>query len=371
MQKKINSVGKKLASPKVIFWLLPFLIGLLVIGTVAQKYVGLYQATNEYFSSLYFTFYGVPLPGGYTLISILTVSIAAKLIFKSQWSWKKSGIILTHLGVLILMIGGLLTAFTQSEGFLFIPEGQSNNKVSDYHKRVLVIADKKSILAELAFTDLRIGHSIERDIFPFKIVVSGICENCEISKTTDDTYSDEFDLFGPAQFMSLSPKPLHKENERNIAGITLDIYDNGSADKYKTAMFEGFPKPVSLEVGGAEYFFAVIREKRDIPFSVRLVDFEKETYPGTTKASEYRSHIVIKDDEKEVEWPATISMNEPLRYRGYTLYQSSFDQTDQGEATVLSVVKNEGWLFSYFATFIFIIGLVLHLIIEFKTRKLS
>ena len=33
-------------------------------------------------------------------------------------------------------------------------------------------------------------------------------------------------------------------------------------------------------------------------------------------------------------------MNEPLRHRGYTFFQSSFIEAPEGEATVLAAVKN-------------------------------
>ncbi|SVA41121.1 uncharacterized protein METZ01_LOCUS93975, partial [marine metagenome] len=56
-----------------------------------------------------------------------------------------------------------------------------------------------------------------------------------------------------------------------------------------------------------------------------------------------------------------IQMNEPLRYKGYTFFQSSFIEGPEGETTVLAVVKNYGRLFPYISSIIMCIGLLFHL----------
>ena len=50
-------------------------------------------------------------------------------------------------------------------------------------------------------------------------------------------------------------------------------------------------------------------------------------------------------------------MNNPLRYRGDTLYQSSFDpKTETG--TVLQVVTNSGWMVPYLGCMVVAVGLL-------------
>ena len=82
-------------------------------------------------------------------------------------------------------------------------------------------------------------------------------------------------------------------------------------------------------------------------------------YPGTNMAKSYSSDVILKDGN--IEWPARISMNQPLRYKGYTLYQSSFEETPEGDFTMLAVVKNPGRLFPYIASGILCFGLLIHL----------
>jgi hypothetical protein len=229
-----------LAHPAVVFWVVPYIMVILALGTVAQADMGLYAAQMRYFNSLILWLGPLPLPGGALALSILTLNLLVKFLMFSQWSWKKSGVILSHLGVLLLLTGGIWTTLTAQEGSITLAEGAQT---------------------ELA-----------------------------------QTYAD--------------------------AGPVRDI---------------------------------------PLPFTLRLDDFQKDVYPGTTVARAYTSHVTIRDGESE--WTAVIGMNQPLRHRGFTLYQSAFEEGPDGQTSIFSVVKNSGRLLPYLATWIVGIGLALHLII--------
>ena len=65
----------------------------------------------------------------------------------------------------------------------------------------------------------------------------------------------------------------------------------------------------------------------------------------------------MHDDERGTVRDVRIWMNNPLRYRGDTLYQSSFDaETEKG--TVLQVVDNKVWMAPYVACMIVALGML-------------
>ena len=80
----------------------------------------------------------------------------------------------------------------------------------------------------------------------------------------------------------------------------------------------------------------------DLPFSVTLQDFVLETYPGTMRPSGFKSIVKVTDRTPGTLYDAQIWMNNPLEHRGYTLFQSSYQQDRGREATVLSVAKDPG-----------------------------
>lgn len=80
----------------------------------------------------------------------------------------------------------------------------------------------------------------------------------------------------------------------------------------------------------------------DLPFAVMLQDFVLETYPGTMRPSGFKSIVKLQDRDTGTLYDARIWMNNPLEHRGYTLFQSSYQQDRGREATVLSVSKDPG-----------------------------
>ena len=125
-------------------------------------------------------------------------------------------------------------------------------------------------------------------------------------------------------------------------------------------MFLGQSIPQNLKINDQNYVI-VFRKKRDyLPFSIELVDFKKAMHPGTGIAKSYSSDVNLI--EAGITKRILIKMNEPLRYKGYTFYQSSFIESPDGETTVLAAVQNYGRLFPYISSIIMCIGLLVHLI---------
>jgi cytochrome c-type biogenesis protein CcsB len=87
------------------------------------------------------------------------------------------------------------------------------------------------------------------------------------------------------------------------------------------------------EVGGLPIAMAYGSKIYKAPFSLKLVDFKMEKYPGSNSPAAYSSDIMIHDGHTER--PYKIFMNHVLDQDGYRFFQSSFDEDELG--TVLSV----------------------------------
>ena len=66
--------------------------------------------------------------------------------------------------------------------------------------------------------------------------------------------------------------------------------------------------------------------------------------------------IRLIDLERNENREVLISMNDPLRYRGFTFYQSGFDNNDK--TSILQVVKNPAMLLPYIACGLVALGLL-------------
>lgn len=352
------------SSPKVVFYTLPWLMLLLVTGTLAQRYIGLYEAERLFFTSFILWVGFIPLPGTYVTLGILSFSLFVKLVLKSPWKRKRAGIIICHMGALLLLFGGLLTAISSEEGYIAFAEGETNNTVSDYHQRHLTVFQNDAIIAVLPHQSLAAGEELSLPGVPFTLNITSYCRNCSMEMQRFVTPLHK----GLAETLSLIPIPLAKEDEENLSGIMFEIRDGGEEANGIYLAFEPAPTVPEFSMDGHDYRITLRKQERPLPFKIRLEDFKKTTHPGTDIASEYESTVTLLDDGQE--WKAAIRMNEPLRYKGYTLYQSSFIQgTDGKEYSILAVVKNMGRVFPYIASIVICMGLIIHLVVRDKKKK--
>lgn len=345
-------------SPALLLWLLPALMLLVAVGTIAQKYVGLYAAEKTYFSSFVIWVGGfIPLPGGYTLLGIFSLSLLLKFLLKSEWRRGRAGINLAHFGVVLLMAGGLVSSLLAEDGAMTIGEGETARQVHDYYQRDLMLVTGDTLLQALSVAGIHAGRQVAFKDVPVTLEVRASCNNCSITRRV----SADAALRGMAKGMVLEAINPEKNNEENTGGLTFRLRGAGEEADGIYILFENGPA-TTFEVNGKTYELAYGKSQRSLPFTVELKDFTRTNYPGTETASAFHSDIIIHDGA--LSWPARIEMNQPLRYRGYTFYQSAFLEQDGKQWSVLAVSHDAGQFIPYLGTLVLGLGLLLHLFIR-------
>ena len=354
-------ISETLARPAILHYVLPVVMLYLVIGTVAQKYIGLFEATKIFFSAPIIWLGFVPLPGLPVLIGLIFINLSFKLLFKSPWTWRNAGIIVTHIGVMLLLVGGLFTALFSSEGYIDLAPGQTKSFVTDYHTRVFVIMDNEgTIIKKFEHDALSVGQTLTIPTTPLRIEILEACRHCKIVARQDATDAYQ----GMAQHMSLQAEPPRKLNEENFSGLTFAI--KGSDNNGVYTVLEGIPKLPKVTADDKTYHIELRREQRKLPFRIELLEFKREMHPGTAMAKAYSSRVRIYDGDAQ--WESVIRMNEPLRYKGYSLFQSSFIETPSGDMSVLAIVWNAGRTFPYLSGIAVCLGIILHLFARRQTK---
>lgn len=117
-----------------------------------------------------------------------------------------------------------------------------------------------------------------------------------------------------------------------------------------------------LQVGDRRVEIGYFRKRVILPFAVRLERFTIDRYEGSMNPSSYSSQVTVIDgrqgsaDQKS----ATISMNEPLKVEGFTLYQASYEEgMPRPTVSVFSVNRDPGRPWKYIGSILLVLGSIL------------
>lgn len=117
---------------------------------------------------------------------------------------------------------------------------------------------------------------------------------------------------------------------------------------------EGQSVRVQLLGRPAEIFFT--RKTLQLPFEMKLLNFSKLDYPGTETAMSFESTVDIGKSGESV----LISMNNPLKKSGYTVYQSSYIlNPGQPPVSIFSINHDPGRAIKYAGSLILCIGIII------------
>jgi hypothetical protein len=202
------------------------------------------------------------------------------------------------------------------------------------------------------------------------LTTNGIAVNFDFLKTDDVKVMDQRNV--PTVVLEfLTPSgPLGKWVASDWAGdATLVAAVRNGYTQMGAAMAQKIAGQLvalqTIEAGGKRFTFTMRPARVIHPFSLTLLKATHTVYPGTDIPKDFRSRVRIDNAQTGEKREVEISMNHPLRYGGYTYYQYQMDagqmaqQAGRAPSSVLSVVRNPGWLTPYIGCAMVGIGLVI------------
>jgi cytochrome c biogenesis protein ResB len=127
-------------------------------------------------------------------------------------------------------------------------------------------------------------------------------------------------------------------------------------------------KPLELMLNNERVVIELTKKRLTLPFEFNLTRFKMDTNPGTSMAASYESFVKLftKNGPEDHH----IYMNNPLKYNGFTFYQSSYFQTNDNQfGSVLSANFDPGRPIKYFGSLILVLGAIWHYYIVTSKKK--
>lgn len=358
----------KLSDINLFFWSLIWLMFVLVIGTIMQKEIGLYNAQKIYFDSWVFKFGPIYLPSARPILLIIILGLLSQIYFRTSFkNMKKIGISISHLGAFLLLLGSVYTSYFSYEANMTIIEGDSINYLQDYHEVEVSIQDDKKTIPELLFTEnkLKSEKLLAHSLLPFKINIESFYTNSVFEKKLPtEELDNESGFFKKFKIIS---KNDEIEKTDNQAALIFLVSNNNSKIRY--GILQNMPITQTINHNGVVYNIELRNKRTYLPFSIKLNDFQTIYHPATSMPKSFKSFIEVMENTSNLN--AIVQMNEPLRYKGYTFYQSSHGMSGKSEVSTFAVVKNKGKYVPYISSIIIAFGLLIHLLIQSRFKSLS
>lgn len=120
----------------------------------------------------------------------------------------------------------------------------------------------------------------------------------------------------------------------------------------------GMGDRATFDLGGDEVRISYGPKRVMVPFALRLQRFELERYPGSLQPASFSSRVSVEGDPK-TRFDQTISMNEPLEWKRFTFYQSSYeDAFPRPTVSIFSVNHDPGRALKYLGSLILVVGII-------------
>ena len=340
---------------------------LVFLGTLAQVDIGLYKAQNEFFRS-FFVFWGpasatwkIPVfPGGYLVGGVLLINLLASHYCRWSFTRDKLGTWLIHFGLILLLLGQLGTDLLSRESALHLREGEARNYSEASRQVELAVVDTTDPALDkvvaIPQATLAAQKEIRRPELPFAIRVKLFYANSQVSQRAADAPGPLVATQGAGQFAVLREMP--RVTEMDLSDMPSAVVElmtpQGSLGTWLVSEF--VDKPQAFTFNNRTYELALRPRRHYKPFSVQLLEFRHDVYPGTEIPKNFSSRVRLVNGRTGENREVLIYMNNPLRYGGETFYQSGFDPDNHG--TVLQVVHNPSWLTPYLSCILVGIGLL-------------
>ena len=268
-----------------------------------------------------------------TILVLTTINLVA-IIYKTKM-WNKMPRFLFHFSFVVILIGAITTRYVGYEGIMQIPEGVTTNEMISLEPYLQVKVEKD-------------GEVLASNMYQ---------ENFTSLFKNFNNFSHKIDFDNKSLVVSYVDFNFVKEQQASMGLLTLNLDLNGNSQQTRIAGLRGqLGVPKEILIDGYKITLEYGSKFIELPFAIRLNEFQLDRYPGSMAPSSYASEITVIKDDKTYDY--RIFMNRTLSEGNYLFFQSSYFPDESG--TVLSVNNDPGKWPTYLGYFLLTLGLFLN-----------
>ncbi len=288
----------------------------------------------------------------YEATLVLTTINLSGIIYKYKM-WKHPARFIFHLSFVVILIGAAMTRYIGYEGIIQIPEGQTENRMISLepYLQVKIQQQDATYYKEFQKEFANTIYGQEAQYLSEKLFAGAV------SLANDFNHNIKYN--NKVLNIKYNDYKYVKKDSSSMGILIVDITVNGETKTIKLPGKRGQQGVTKVEDFGdtivtLEYGSKIL----ELPFSIKLRDFQLDRYPGSMAPSSYASEVtIIKKDGKSYDY--RIFMNRTLFEGNFLFFQSSYFPDEKG--TILSVNNDPGKWPTYLGYFLLTLGLIWNL----------
>ena len=325
-------------------------------------------------------------PGLRIMWQLIQSSVAALVLLAGlvMVFGSRGGNVLIHLGVGLLMLGQFAFGDRQIEERMSLVEGASTTMALRTDEAELAVLrpdgddaanDRVTVIADRLLRARAGGPPITVPELPFDVSVLSYFRNSGVLRVGPVAPNQATTGLGRDWLATDKPPEGGVSSRPNIASAYVRLAERKTGadlgtflvtqfinDQAQIFMGAGGDQLDTVEVDGVPYRLQLRYRREYKPYSVALRDVRRINYGASDTPRDYSSYVTFTDSASGGTQDGRIWMNNPVRYRGETFYQSQYVPADasHAEMTGLQVVENAGWLIPYVACVLALWGMLAH-----------
>ena len=270
----------------------------------------------------------------YEIVLVLTTINLSGIIYKFKM-WNNLPRFLFHFSFVVILLGAIITRYVGYEGIMQIPQGTTTNQMISLEPYLQVtVKEGEKVVAYKEWQNEFTSLLPELNNFSYKV-----------------------DFDNNNLIIDYKRFQFEKKEQAKMGLLTVDVTLN---DKKETIRLPGLSGQLGVPRDLVFDKYTVTLEYGskfiDLPFAIRLNEFQLERYPGSMAPSSYASEVTVIKDDKTYDY--RIFMNRTLNEGNFLFFQSSYFPDESG--TVLSVNNDPGKWPTYLGYFLLTLGLFLN-----------
>ncbi|MFM8890345.1 MAG: cytochrome c biogenesis protein ResB, partial [Planctomycetia bacterium] len=297
----------------------------------------------------------------------------------------RGGTVLIHLGVGLLMFGQFVFGDRQIEERMALVEGKTSSMALSTDETELAVIrpegeaeDRVTVLAGRLLAARAGGEPVVVDELPFDVIVVSYFPNSGVVRVGPVAPNPATAGLGRTWLASAKPPEGGASSRPNIASAYVQLRRRADGTDLGTFLVSQFlndqaqlfmgaaaDETDTVDVDGTTYRLQLRYRRHYKPYAVTLTDVRRINYGASETPRDYSSYVTFTDAATKARQDGRIWMNNPVRYRGETFYQSQYAPVDlpdgtRSEMTGLQIVENAGWLIPYVACVLALWGMLAH-----------